>query len=99
MFPPSSRYVGIETARIESPDGRQVVYLRRRFVPPPDDGPAVALHSVVEGDRLDNITARYLGDPEQFWRVCDSNAAMEPQELTDEVGRLLRITFPRSGAI
>ncbi len=23
-----------------------------------------------EGDRLDNVAAKYIGDPEQFWRVC-----------------------------
>jgi len=99
MFPPSSRYFGVETARIEGPDGRQVVFLRRRFVPPPDDAPLIAEHAVVERDRLDNVTARYLVDPEQFWRVCDANRAMQPQELTDEVGRILRIAFPRAGAV
>jgi hypothetical protein len=51
-------------------------------------------HVVVQGDRLDNITARYLSDPEQFWRVCDANAAMRPDELTEEPGRRLRITLP-----
>ena len=51
-------------------------------------------HAVVEGDRLDNIAATYLGDPEQFWRLCDANRAMFPSELTDEVGRRLRITLP-----
>ncbi|TFW31741.1 LysM domain-containing protein [Massilia horti] len=99
MFPVTSRYYGIETATIEGPDGRPVAYLRRRFVPPPDPGPPLAEHAVVEGDRLDNVTARYLGDPEQFWRVCDANNAMQPQELTDEIGRRLRIVFPRQGAI
>lgn len=99
MYPPSSRYFGIETARIEEPDGRQVAFLRRRFVPPPDDGPLIAEHAMVERDRLDNVTALYLADPEQFWRVCDANRAMQPQELTDEVGRILRIAFPRAGAV
>ena len=51
-------------------------------------------HVVGQGDRLDNITARYLGDPEQFWRVCDANRAMRPEELTEEIGRRLRITLP-----
>ena len=37
-----------------------------------------------QGDRLDNIAARYLGDPEQFWRICDANGAMRPDELTDD---------------
>lgn len=99
MFPVTSRYHGIETARIERADGSEIVYLRRRMVPPPGDGPLIAEHAVVEGDRLDNLTARYLGDPEQFWRVCDANRAMQPQELTDEIGRLLRIAFPQSGAL
>lgn len=99
MFPVTSRYHGVETARHVAPDGREIVFLRRRFVPAPGDGTLIAEHAVVQGDRLDNVTARYLGDPEQFWRVCDGNRAMQPQELTDEVGRLLRIAFPQSGAI
>ena len=36
----------------------------------------------------------YLGDPEQFWRVCDANRAMRPDELTETIGRRLRITLP-----
>ncbi len=50
-------------------------------------------HTVTQGDRLDNVTAHYLGDPEQFWRVCDANNAMRPAEL-EEVGRRVRITLP-----
>ena len=36
-------------------------------------------------------TAQYLGDPEQFWRICDANDAMRPDDLTAEVGRRLLI--------
>jgi hypothetical protein len=50
-------------------------------------------HVVTQGERLDNITALYLGDPEQFWRLCDANAAMQPEEL-EEISRRLRITLP-----
>lgn len=99
MFPVTSRYYGIEIAKYETPDGREIVYLRRRFLPPPGNGPLIAEHVVMQGDRLDNITARYLADPEQFWRVCDANNAMEPNELTAEIGRRLRIPFPQGGAI
>ena len=49
---------------------------------------------MTQGDRLDNITAQYLGDPEQFWRICDANDAMRPDELTETIGRRLRITLP-----
>jgi len=99
MFPVTSRYYGIETAKYVTPDGREIVYLRRRFVPAAGDGPIIAEHLVTQGERLDNITARYLGDPEQFWRVCDANNAMQPDELTAEIGRRLRIPFPQGGAI
>ena len=47
-----------------------------------------------QGDRLDNLAARYLGDPEQFWRLCDANGAMRPDELTQTSARRLRITLP-----
>ena len=36
LFPPNSRYHGIETATLPAGDGRTIVYLRRRFVPPPE---------------------------------------------------------------
>jgi hypothetical protein len=93
-FTPTSRYFGIETTTIESRDGRTYAYLRRRFLPPPERFTTLQEHIVVQGDRIDNVTARYLGDPLQFWRVCDANRAMRPEELTEEIGRRLRITLP-----
>ena len=41
------------------------------------------LHTVAEGDRLDNLAAAYLGDPQQYWRLCDANGAMRPDELIE----------------
>jgi hypothetical protein len=93
-FPPNSRYHGVAIALAPGPDGRTVVYLRRRFAPPPERLVALQEHTVVQGDRLDNLAARYVGDPEQFWRLCDANAAMRPQELTETIGRPIRITLP-----
>jgi hypothetical protein len=94
LFPANSRYQNVETAKLMRPDGTEVAYLERRFVPQPESFALLQEHVVVEGDRLDNITARYLGDPEQFWRVCDANRAMRPDELTEQIGRRLRITLP-----
>jgi hypothetical protein len=93
-FPPTSRYYGIETATVQMADGRTVIYLRRRFVPSPENFALLQWHAVRQGDRLDNVTAKYLNDPEQFWRICDANGAMRPEELTETVGRKLRITLP-----
>lgn len=94
LFPPTSRYHGVDTARWQAADGREIVYLQRRFVPPPERFETIQEHTVTEGERLDNLAAQYLGDPEQFWRLADANGAMRPEELTDAAGRKLRITLP-----
>jgi len=94
MFPINSRYYGIATVTLETQDGKQIVFLRRRFVPPPERFDLLTEHTVSDGERLDNITALYLGDPEQFWRVCDANGVIRPDELTETVGRKIRITLP-----
>ena len=93
LFSPSSRYNGIETAKLFTAEGEEVIYLRRRFVPQPERFALLREHLVTEGDRLDNVAAQHLGDPELFWRLCDANRALRPEEL-EEVGRRLRITLP-----
>jgi hypothetical protein len=94
MFPITSRYYNIQTAQHELADGRHIIYLRRRFIPPPERFDLLFEHVVTEGERLDNITFKYLGDPEQFWRICDANAVLRPDELTDTTGQRIRITMP-----
>ncbi len=99
MPSPTSRYRDVDTATYESPDGREIPYLLRRFIPDASGVVVLAEHQVVAKDRLDNVTAKYLGDPEQFWRVCDANTAMVPEELTapDAIGRRLIIPLPQKG--
>jgi hypothetical protein len=93
-FPANSRYHAIDIAVLEGDDGRKIAYLRRRFVPPPENFSLILEHAVVQGDRLDNLAYKYLGDPLQFWRICDANGAMDPGELMERAGRRLRITLP-----
>jgi hypothetical protein len=93
-FPPTSRYSGIETAEYTTFDGRTIVYLRRRLVPSPEHLALLQEHLVTAGERPDHIAAAELGDPEQFWRLCDANGILRPEELTEQVGRRLRITLP-----
>jgi hypothetical protein len=94
LFPPNSRYAGMDTGALRTVDGKILVFLRRRFVPPPENFALLQEYNVVEGDRLDNLAAKFVGDPERFWQICDANAAIRPEELTDLVGRVLRITLP-----
>lgn len=92
-FGPSSRYAGLEITRIDV-RGEPVVYVRRRFLPQPERFSVLGEHTVVRGERLDHIAAHYFGDPELFWRICDANRAMRPEELTEEEGRRVAITLP-----
>ncbi|MBE9180043.1 hypothetical protein IQ268_15845 [Oculatella sp. LEGE 06141] len=96
MFEHTSRYYTLETAIYTDADGRMLAYKRRRFLPSSETMPLLAEVVVTQGDRLDLITARHLGDPEQFWRICDANHAMNPTDLTAEIGRTLRIAMPQS---
>ena len=93
-YPITSRYYGLEIATLATVPDQPIVYLRRRFVPPAEKFQLLQLHTVTQAERLDNITDKYLGDSEQFWRLCDANDAMRPEELTETVGRQLRITLP-----
>lgn len=94
MFGPNSRYYLTPTARLVREDGTEVAYLRRRFLPAPERFALLEEHLVSDSDRLDLIAHQHLGDPEQFWRICDANSAMCPEELIEETGRRLRITLP-----
>jgi len=95
QFAPTSRYAAIEKTTHVTPDGTASVHLKRRFLPPGDRFRVLHEHTVKEGERLDNITAQYLGDPEQFWRVCDANEVMRPGELTEQPGTTtVKITLP-----
>ena len=57
-------------------DGAQTPLPARRFVPPPQRFARLPRITSCEGERLDHLAARYFGDPEQFWRICDANGAM-----------------------
>jgi hypothetical protein len=102
MFDPTSRYVAIPTVSVSIPDGqggtREVRYVRRRFVPQAAGMAQLAVHTLVQGDRLDTITHQYLGDPTQSWRVCDANTAMNPTDLTSEadIGRPIIVAVPQA---
>jgi hypothetical protein len=93
-FPSTSRYHGIPLSTFMLSDGTTVAYVQRRFVPAPDRFVVLVEHRVRSGDRLDNLAARYLGDPQQFWRLCDANRAVRPDELIETPGRALLVTLP-----
>lgn len=95
QFPINSRYRLTLATEFVTADGARIVYLTRRFVPPATAFQSVAEHRVAAGDRLDNLASQYLGDPELYWRISDANSAMRPDDLTQPVGRKLKITLPQ----
>ncbi|MFP3556884.1 LysM domain-containing protein [Paraburkholderia sp. SIMBA_049] len=96
-FPTDSRYHGCKVQQFTAPDGQTIAYLARRIVPQPGapNYATVNQHTVHQGDRLDLIAARYLGDPLMFWLICDANGAMRPHDLVATPGRVLAITTPQ----
>lgn len=98
QFTNQSRYYGIDTTTLVSAQGQVVGYLRRRLLPDADQFQLLEEYRTRQGDRLDNLAAHFLGDPELFWRMCDANNAMRPEALTDTLARVLRITLPQGVA-
>jgi nucleoid-associated protein YgaU len=94
LFAPNSRYYGIDTATLERPGAAPITYLLRRFLPPVSNFQVIQEHTVTQGERLDNLSAQFLGDATLFWRLADANGAMRAEALTETVGRKIRITLP-----
>ena len=69
--------------------GQEEMFLGARdrvdTTPRPDD----RFHTVVAGDRVDLLAARYLGQANLWWILCDYNDIFFPLEL--ELGTVLRI--------
>ena len=94
MFEPTSRYFNLESATYTNPRGEPIIYKRRRFLPQGENLPLMVEVTITAGDRLDNIAARTLGDPEVFWRIADANNTMNPDELTETPSSSIRIPVP-----
>jgi nucleoid-associated protein YgaU len=92
----SSRYYGDPVEFFTRPDGTQVAYLQRRIIPQASIYTSLQTYVIVDGDRLDNLANKFLGDPLLFWMIADANTATDPDELTSaaQVGRTIQIPLP-----
>jgi hypothetical protein len=96
MIDETSRYYGLDISTMTTSDGRLIRYLRRRLLPQGETLPLLVEVTVTQGDRLDLIAARTLGEAEQAWRIYDANNAMNPCDLLGEPGRVLRVPLPQA---
>jgi hypothetical protein len=103
MIGPNSRYANVEVASTQAIRNGvpvEIRYLRRRFIPPVSGGITIVRYTIKQGDRVDNLSARFLGDPTQFWRLADVNVVLRPTELTDTLGQRIQVVVPfGAGAI
>jgi hypothetical protein len=96
-FPPTSRYAGIDVEAWDPGRGNPPVpYLRRRFCVRPERFALLYQLRIVESDRRDVLASRHLGDAEVWWRLADANGVVDPRDLTEPIGRPLRITLPEN---
>lgn len=92
MFFRGSRYENVPTTALTGPDGHPIPYVRMRFIPAM---PALPGYTVQQGDRPDLAAYNILGDPEQFWQLCDANTVQQPADLTATPGTRLLVPGPR----
>lgn len=91
MFFRGSRYEVVATAELTTRDGRVIQYKRVRFILTTEEA---LPYQTKQGDRLDLIAYQVYRDPEQFWRICDANLAVKPDELTEQPGKQLAVPIP-----
>ena len=100
MFDRASRYAALPQLTLDIPGAngqvRHIRYVTRRFLPPIDGTTTLVEHRVVQGERVDHLAARYAGDPTLFWRICDANLIVRPDDL-ETVGRVVIVALPALG--
>jgi hypothetical protein len=90
MYSSSSRYAKSATYVVTLPGGAQVTAVKP---PLPGSEPSAGFYQRPTGERLDLISARFLVDATQFWRLCDLNGTLAPDALS---ARPL-VAIPRTG--
>jgi len=77
------------------PDGREVSYIARRFIPDAAGLEIAGTVRVQAGERSDLIAARAYGDPTASWRIADGNRSMDLASLTEVPDRILDIPLAK----
>jgi nucleoid-associated protein YgaU len=69
-----------------------IVYLGRTLLPLPSTFKQQSNYTIQAGDRLDNVSAKLLGDPLLYWMLLEANGTSNPALLCATPGR--RIIVP-----
>ncbi|WP_338846075.1 LysM domain-containing protein [Massilia sp. W12] len=88
----NSRYAQCAVQEGTDAHGRPVRWLARRFLPDPASMHTLQIHSVQQGERVDQIAAQALGDSLAWWRIMDANGLQQVQQAAAP-GLRLRLTL------
>ena len=91
MFFQGSRYANVGEHEFADGRGRVIRYKKIRFIL---ETRRRFSHIVSDGERLDHLAQRFYQNPELFWRICDANLALWPDDLIAEAGRTILIPPP-----
>lgn len=80
MFDDKSRYTNLKTHEVVDRRGRKVSVVP---VPKAPEEISIGIHIMKQGQRLDHLAHKYLGDPAGFWRICELNRVMLPEALSE----------------
>ncbi|MCX6243088.1 MAG: hypothetical protein NTU98_00135 [Bacteroidetes bacterium] len=81
MFDNKSRYTKLTPYEVSDHRGRKVKVVP---VPPAPDQEPLGRHLLQQGQRTDHLSKHYLDDPAGYWRICEINDAMLPEQLTEK---------------
>lgn len=88
MFDQKSRYAGQQTHTFIDVRGRTVLVV----LPPQKlQQSLLGFHPRKQGQRLDHMAAKYLQDPQGFWRIAQINNVMHVDQLAER----LEIAIPQ----
>ena len=79
-FEKKSRYSGVLTYTVTDRRGREVTIVT---VPERPIQDTMGTHLRRQGQRLDHLSQKYLGDATSFWRICEINDAMTADVLAE----------------
>jgi hypothetical protein len=89
MFSPTSRYAAATRLVVTDRRGRSVTVA---LYPPKPDDQLLGYHIRRDGQTLDHLAFKYLGDGDFFWRIAEFNEVMQAEALSEA----REIAIPRS---
>ncbi len=81
MFSDKSRYKSTETYQVTDARGRTVTVVG---TPAPLSVSVLGYHRLLQGQRLDHMAYKYLGDATAFWKIAETNGVMMAEALTEK---------------